>query len=303
MTNRELVVCGDDLGLHPAINAGVFRCFEAGTLTAASLVVAGEATDEALRFARDHAQLDVGVHLALLDVRPLGDPAPWRDVLDHRGRFPPSAHASGVARLAWWATRHPDVALAEFDAQLQRAADLGLTVTHVNGHNHLHLLPALTRGVAALCHRWGVPWVRVPRAPVRRLVSRRWRSDRGGVKGTVVRTAGRAAGRHLRSGTLRSADHLVGLGWVGPAVTVSRAAQLAARLGPGITEWMVHPATASRDLATVLPWGRGWGRELEALCAPEFLDALEAQGIQRVGFSRARSQPPRDGAGRTRRRA
>jgi len=281
---RTLVICGDDLGLHPAINAGVFRSHEEGPMRAASLVVTGGAVDEALRYAAAHDDLDVGVHLALLDVEPAGDPSAWQGLLDHRGLFPPSASAVGVARVAGWVSRNPDVAVAEFDAQLRRAAALGIQPTHVDGHNHLHLLPALARRVFGLCVEHGIGWIRVPRAPVRRLLGRRWSADRGGIKGTLVRLAGRAAARQLGAAPVRTADHLVGLGLVGERVTVRQALQLPGWLEEGVTEWMAHPAESSRPLEAAFPWGAGWGRELEVLCDPRLVDEIGSHGVRVTGF-------------------
>lgn len=287
MTRRSLVVCGDDLGLHPAINQGIFRSHEEGVVRAASLVVAGEAVEEATRYARDHGELDVGVHLTLLDVPPVGAPAPWGGLLDPEGCFPPSARASSVARVATWAIRHPDVALAEFDAQLQRAVELGLRPTHLDGHNHLHLLPRLASGVVALCLRWGIPWLRAPRAPLRRLVGWRSAMDRGGFKGALVRVAGRTARQRARGGGVRTADQVIGLGLSGDRVTVRRAIQMTGQLEPGVTEWMVHPAEPSSSRLAAYPWGRNWGREMEALCDERVRDALHGGGIRVVGFTGA----------------
>ena len=102
----------------------------------------------------------------------------------------------------------------------------------------------------------------------------------------MVRVAGSAAARHLRSGSVRSADHLLGLGLAGPRVTTARVSRLLGRLPPGITEWVVHPVAPSRSFEIAYPWGLGWGRELDALCDPEVLDALDDQGVRVVGFSR-----------------
>jgi len=291
MTSRTLIVCGDDLGLHAAINEGIFRCHEEGVLRVASLVVAGDAAEEALQYAHAHDGLDVGVHLTLLDAKPVGNPEPWRGLLDRQGCFPPSAHASSLARLAARVTARPGAALAEFAAQIDRAEDLGLRPTHADGHNHLHLLPSLARGVVELCVDRGIPWLRVPRGPVRRLISWRWSADRGGIKGTMVRAAGAAAVGRLRGTPLRTADHLIGLGLFGERVTAPLLAGLVDHLQVGITEWMAHPAAPSRDLASAFPWGSGWGGEMAALCDPTVRDALDRAGVQVTGFSGIRTFP------------
>ncbi len=286
-TGRTLVVCGDDLGLHPAVDEGIARAHDEGLLRSASLMVTGESAQHGVGLAEARSTLTVGVHLSLLDVPPAGDPAPWMGLLDGHGRFPPSVRGSSLVRMAARASRRPDAALAEFEAQILRARTLGLRPSHVDGHNHLHLLPALFPGVVDLCLRHEIHWIRVPRAPLTRLVRRRWSLDRGGSKGTLVRALGRVAARAVRP-PLGAADHLVGLGLHGDRVTPAAGTRLARLLSPGITEWMVHPVVRSRDFARRFPWGEGWGGELATLCDADVADAVARRGVAVAGFGALR---------------
>lgn len=287
LTPRTLVVCGDDLGLHAAVNAGIARAHDEGLLRSASLMVTGEAAREGAALAADRADLSVGVHLSLLDVPPAGDPSPWAGLLDDRGCFPPSADGRSLLRVAARVSRRPSVALAEFAAQVERALGFGLCPSHLDGHNHLHLLPALFPGVVDLCSRHDIRWIRVPRAPLTRLIRRRWVRDLGGAKGTLVRAFGRAAVRRIRP-PLRPADHVVGLGFHGGEATIEGGVEIAGLLAPGVTEWMVHPVTPSRDFAHRFPWGEGWGRELQTLCDPALADAVARRGVLVAGFGALR---------------
>ncbi len=281
MSDRLLIVNADDLALHPAVNEGVFAAHEAGLLRSASMIAGGEAGDEVLRYLGDHPELDVGVHLTLLDVRPCGAPDPWRPWLDGAGRLPPSARAGSLARLLPALTRHPAAAVAEFDAQIRSLRDRGLRPTHLDSHNHLHLWPTLFAPVAALCARHGIPWIRVPGAP--RWPRRPWEIDRAVLKGVAIRALGQAVapGRPPR---LRSPDHFVGLGLYGPAATPARVRRLARDLGPGVTEWLVHPVRSTAAFHAAFPWGRRWGRELETLCRPETAAVLAEAGVRLAGF-------------------
>jgi chitin disaccharide deacetylase len=283
MSPLTLVACGDDLGLHPATSEGIATAHDEGVLRAASLMVTGAAAEQAVTLAGTRPNLSIGVHLSLLDVRPAGDPAPWADLLDGRGCFPPSADGRALFRVAIRASRRPRAALDEFAAQLRRAAALGIRPTHVDGHNHLHLLPALFPGVVALCADHGIHWVRVPRAPLRRLLWRRWAMDRGGAKGTLIRAFGRGSARALRP-PVRCADHVVGLGLHGPAASAANGQALVRWLAPGITEWIVHPVAPSADFRRRFPWGTGWGTERILLQDPSLAQALAQRAVRVAGF-------------------
>ena len=62
---RRLIVNADDFGRSDSINQAVVRAHREGMLTSASLMVNGEAFDDAVRLARQNSKLGVGLHLAL----------------------------------------------------------------------------------------------------------------------------------------------------------------------------------------------------------------------------------------------
>src|SRR5690606_35856680 len=101
-------------------------------------MVTAEAAEDAVAVARATPGLDVGLHLTLVEERPAAPPARIPTRL-RDGRLLPS-HAVVAARgLAgrWRASE----AREELAAQWARADALGVTPSHVDGHQHLHLLP------------------------------------------------------------------------------------------------------------------------------------------------------------------
>src|SRR5437762_13338277 len=63
---RRLIVNADDFGRSHAINEAVARAHREGILTTASLMVNGEAADEAVELARQNPRLGVGLHVSLV---------------------------------------------------------------------------------------------------------------------------------------------------------------------------------------------------------------------------------------------
>ena len=66
---RFLIVNADDLGLTPAVNAGVFEAHERGIVTSASLMVGRSAAEAAVERLVTHPGLAVGLHLEPGDCR------------------------------------------------------------------------------------------------------------------------------------------------------------------------------------------------------------------------------------------
>ncbi|MFL6245594.1 MAG: ChbG/HpnK family deacetylase, partial [Thermoanaerobaculia bacterium] len=71
MTTRTLIVTADDVGLHRGMNEGAIRAHREGIVTACSIVANGAAFDDAIARLRDTPTLEAGVHLTLVEERPL----------------------------------------------------------------------------------------------------------------------------------------------------------------------------------------------------------------------------------------
>src|SRR5262245_22573007 len=84
---RRLVVNADDLGLTVGVNDGIFDAHEQGILTSASLLANAPATADAVRRARSHPALGLGVHLALVDGVPVLPPGRVPTLVEDDGRF------------------------------------------------------------------------------------------------------------------------------------------------------------------------------------------------------------------------
>src|SRR5207245_6749454 len=85
---RRLVVSGDDFGAAPEVNAAIVRAHRDGILTSASLMVTGDAVDDAVARAHTHPRLAVGLHLVLVQGRPASAPGQLPRLLTASGPFP-----------------------------------------------------------------------------------------------------------------------------------------------------------------------------------------------------------------------
>ena len=103
---RRLIVNADDFGLAAGVNEGIVEAHVRGILTSTSLMVDRRATADAVRRARAHPALSVGLHYV--------EDGPEIDEPGHAARA--------------------------FAAQLARFRELtGADPTHVDSHHHVHL--------------------------------------------------------------------------------------------------------------------------------------------------------------------
>ena len=60
---RQLIVNADDFGMSEEVNEAIIRAHKEGVLTSASLMVTGDAFEQAARLAKENPKLAVGIHL------------------------------------------------------------------------------------------------------------------------------------------------------------------------------------------------------------------------------------------------
>lgn len=155
----RLILNADDFGRSFSINQAVIRAHREGVLTSASLMVTGDAADEAVTLARRTPTLAVGLHLVLAGGRPALPAAAIPHLLDARGLLPADPAAAG-ARYVLSRSARAELA-REVEAQFGLFAATGLPLDHVNGHMHLHLIPGLFAIVAHSAAEYGAGGIRL----------------------------------------------------------------------------------------------------------------------------------------------
>jgi predicted glycoside hydrolase/deacetylase ChbG (UPF0249 family) len=246
----RLIVTADDVGLCREMTEGVIRAHREGIVTACSVVANGLAFDDAVARLREVPWLEVGVHLALVEERSLttGSPMPKNYVRYLVGRG------------------HPDPE-REMRAQIEKVLKSGLRVTHLNGHQHLHMWPRNWKIVERLSAEYGIPYVR----RVNDVGGRAGRMRRAAI-GVLNRLGRRAQGRN---------DYTIGVAEAGH-LTAERIVELLEHV-EGLTELVTHPGVGVPRFYA--HWGYDWEQETEALCDWGVKKAIEARHIKLVAPS------------------
>jgi predicted glycoside hydrolase/deacetylase ChbG (UPF0249 family) len=279
----KVIFHADDFGLTRAVNAGILETHARGLLRSASLMPGAEAAEDAAALARSVPDLDVGLHVTLVEERPVL-PADRVPSLVADGRFWPS-HAAVFARYATgrWSVAE---AAAEVAAQWERLAALGIRASHCDGHQHLHLLPRLFPHIVELGRRHGVSFFRT------------WLGGPAGDAGSLVRRGTRVvvngvaalAWRRVPPAERAATPRFVTIGFMeaGGRLTSSRLLalldQLCARRVE-LVEVMLHPG--DRDAETERKyghWGYRWEGDRDLLLDPALPEALARRGIEPTSF-------------------
>jgi chitin disaccharide deacetylase len=272
---KRLIVTADDFGMSLEVNEAVEQAHREGILTCASLVVAGDAADDAIARAKRLPGLGVGLHLAIYGARAAA--AEPSIVAPDGKNLGYNAVSTGIAMMVTPAGRA--AARREVAAQLDAYRKTGLQLGHLDGHWHCHQHPALLSMALELGKPLGLKAVRLPYESF--AFSHRVGGDR-----RLTRLGNAVAHwplslemkRQLRGAGVRGNDWFFGKvddGFVSERLLLG----LAANLPVGVTEVGVHPATKTWGGEHSPPAHWRQAEELAALISPAVRDAMTANNV------------------------
>ena len=274
---KQLIVTADDFGAAAEVNEAVERAHRDGILSAASLMVAGGAARDAVARAKTMPKLRVGLHLVLVEGKPVLPAHAVPDLVDSSGHFRTDMARAGAAMFFLPKVRAQ--LAAEIAAQFEAFAATGLALDHVNAHKHFHLHPTIASLMVEMAANYRVKGARVPLEPQDVL----GRIEPRKASAVVALTApfARSLRRRFHRAGISSPDHVFGLAWSG-AMTGERLAGLIRHLPEGLSEIYTHPATG--PYAGSAP-GYQYQGELAALTDPRLPGLLAAFGVASGGFA------------------
>lgn len=241
-------------------------------------MVAGAASADAVDRARRLPDLAVGLHLAMVEARPLLPPERIPLLVDAGGLLRRDLGRFGAEIALTGAVRRQ---LAdEITAQFRAYRETGLALGHVDAHKHFHLHPVVAGMVLEIGRRFGMRALRVPwedGAILRRV-------EPGASTPLTERLLARALRRRAKAAGISVADRVFGLAWSG-RMTRRRLAGLLDALPDGVTEVFTHPAVDGGFPLHVRE--ACYAEELAGLTAAENADRLRAQGIRPTGYAAA----------------
>lgn len=276
----SILLCADDYGLAPGVNAAIRDLIAAGRLTATSVMSlcphwAGGAA--LLRELADKA--DVGLHFTLTDQPPLG-PLPR---LARDGRLPPLGRLMG---LAYGGRLDPVEIRDELSRQLDAFATAwGGPPAYIDGHQHVHQLPTVRDAVADALAALPGAYVRLCGEPATAILRR-------GVAVPKTLLIGGLGGGLARLARARGIPANTRFAGVYDFATATPFADLLPRFldtpGPAPDDRplvMVHPGCPDDELRRVDGLVEPRRAEYEFLKGPAFADLLRRRGVRLVRFA------------------
>ena len=272
---KQLIINAYDFGMAESVNEGIIKGHREGIITSTSLLACGIAAGHAAALAKENPRLGIGVHLCVTTERPVSMPE-YIPSLAGNGRLPsgtlPFALGlfSGSIKIAEIET--------ELRAQIERAIQLGIKPTHIDGHQHIIVFGPVFRIVLRLAKEYGIGAVRYPVGPWDGLYCPLRTMEK-----LIMEGMAKSQKRRLDESGLRHPDSFFGLPETGRLDTAKLTA-IIEFLPEGTSEIMCHPGLPNPGLSAEISWGKGWETELAAVMDNSIKALVEAKGIKLVNF-------------------
>ncbi|NXA90376.1 YDJC deacetylase, partial [Melanocharis versteri] len=163
MLQVKLIVTGDDFGYCPRRNQGIVDCFLAGAISNVSLLVNGSAAADAAKLARRY-NIPIGLHANLSEGSPVCEVLKTNSSLLNQDGF---FHGKMGFRTALSkGLLNMSEVKQELKAQVELFHELtGHLPPHMDGHQHVHVLPEVRHVFAEVLEEYGIKYTRVPIEP------------------------------------------------------------------------------------------------------------------------------------------
>ena len=289
MSNRTLIITGDDFGISSSVNEAIIRAHCEGILTSASLVINGRARGEAVALAKAHPQLGVGIHITLARGKATLPRKALPDLVDSSGDLPENPTLAGF-RYFFDKRVRPQLKI-EIESQVRQFMATGLAPSYIDGHLHMHVHPTILGILVDLAKRYAIPAFRLPRENlwVNLKLDRRnfWSKS---LYALIYSCLCANAQKALKAHGIAFPDRFFGLLAMGH-INESYLLGVMDHFGKGVTEISMHPAlTVPSEVGKWAPHYE-YVQEFQALISAKVRESIQRKGIQLASYDYFRQQP------------
>jgi len=267
-TDRVVVIHADDIGMCQATLPAFVDLLTAGLVSSGSVMVPCPWFPQAAALQHTCPTADLGLHVTLTSEwatyrwAPLTTRDPSTGLLDQDGYFPRNTETL-------WQNIDIAAACAEMQAQVARARQAGLELTHLDSHMFAHFEPRLLPPYVALGFAEAVP----------ALVVRHW-SYSGQYAPQIARWI-----LQWEDQGMPIFDHVIGT----PPDTsqedrVRHVKRLFDALSPGLTCLLVHAACDTPELRAIAPDWPFRVADHAAFQSAELCNHIRQTGVQVIGY-------------------
>jgi len=270
---RQLIINADDFGLSPEISRGILETHHAGIVQATSILVNFPEIEKTFTLL-SKSSLDPGWHFNLTEGPPVSSPEKIQSLVQENGKF---YSLSQLIKRCMLKQIRPEHVSRELKAQWEVFEKYQVVPSHVDGHQHIHLLPQITKPFLDFVAQKKIPFVRLP-------------LESGGSR-FLARIFLKLLFFRQKKYWKRSSARLLpfyGLSLGKKSGDLEAWRKLLDRIEEPCVEIMVHPGYSN---STPDPIREQRNQEIHLLCGAEFKTLLQEMGFTPINFRKQTEIP------------
>lgn len=156
----KVIINADDLGISLSVNKEIEKAINDGIISSATIIVNGDAFDDAVRIALSYPQISFGIHLNLIEFKSLTFSKKFKScgVVDANDVFIEKA----IYKVKSFDKELKDAIYEEFREQIQKLLDNGIVPSHLDSHQHVHSYFPLMNIIIKLSKEFNIKKIRRP---------------------------------------------------------------------------------------------------------------------------------------------
>lgn len=154
----KLIVHNDDFGMTYGLTEAIKDCFINGLTTSTSIRTNGPAYKTCLKYLRNSmSKVGLGLHLNLTQGVPYS-----QQLQNIHGKYKYDFFGYLLNLISNNNQFIEDIE-KELDQQFKIVIKDGLTIDHVSGHDHIHMIPSIFEIICKLCRKYHISKIRFPK--------------------------------------------------------------------------------------------------------------------------------------------
>ena len=273
--DRVIIIHTDDIGMCQASVDAFAEMVDFGLISSGAVMVPCPWFLEAADFAVSHPEADLGAHLTLTSEwetyrwGPISTRDPKTGLMDEQGFF--HRRSEGV-----WEHADPEAAQVELEAQVTRALEAGIKLTHIDTHMGSVAHPKLISSYVQLAMKYGLPLM-IPRMDVPAIMAQQHVDEQ-----TAQVLAGTL--QSLEEMGLPLLDGISGLELEHAENRFDQAKEALLALKPGVTHFIIHPSKDTPELRHITTSWDCRVADYETFTSKATRDFIKNEGIQVIGY-------------------
>lgn len=155
-----LIINADDLGASEETNDVIFDLIASKLISSSTIIANSPTVEEVAKKAKNFTECSFGIHLNITEFYPLSSTNALKTILDEQGGFVGSHKLRKIPIIT---PSLSDAIFTELCAQVDKLSSLGIKISHIDSHEHIHNMPQIFPILKCLQKKYGICKVRISR--------------------------------------------------------------------------------------------------------------------------------------------